>query len=708
MKYIGTISNCKLDKNQTPIANITPGWTETGEVLSDHERERLFPDRGRVFWFRAQPDCNDRLVLFEPVEQEIHKEGQDKYICKDGAELLLQAVDLKGYGDMARLGSLLQPGNGLHLVLRGNDQQVRVFIGCSDGWVGPVDLLANQGSYHLDPTQARLDRLNWYARQPGHLPLVQLGNGWPAVFLPHQAPIVAGQVDWRQDKDVFKAFLKLVQKSGLESGQVLSRNAIRDIAEEYFTSGLQTGEQALDRFRVDRVRTLLRAEAQFDRVIAEVQTELMHLPALVALRDQAAETGRQEGLAQATKDAESILADVHQQTEQVRGALVEQQHFLETARNEIQIEAGRRQEQVAQLEVAEKAFRQRMEDLMAEPARVLAEVALLKPFLQAPSAIATPAPHAIDANLPWPTCDLEYENLTDLWNAMEDVRLPIPLAKSFLAAFAAGLIPILYGPHSAEALARFARIAFGGRHFKTMVSPAMLEPTDLFGGLDPGRGAFLPHRSHTLDWMRGADSVNKPALLVLEGANRAPSESFLLPLMEVARTHGTLHLYHPGALVGSASPYNPKFTWPLSVFMAVCLVEGPTTLPLSSSLWTQSVLIDTRSFLPLPPIEDHGLSEVEDVYLHLDNPSCSDFKLVFEGNLPVSGDPLFPFLPTLEHYGQALFEMGFEKKGVWAHVATGLFLPASLSLGSPIPFEPRPGDRDLLAAAESAQRRVIL
>ena len=72
-------------------------------------------------------------------------------------------------------------------------------------------------------------------------------------------------------------------------------------------------------------------------------------------------------------------------------------------------------------------------------------------------------------------------------------------------------------------------------------------------------------------------------------------ESYLLPLLRAALRHsGKIALFHPLA-VETEEPYRAcaRIKWPENLLITATLVEGPTTLPVATDVWADSVLIQT-------------------------------------------------------------------------------------------------------------------
>ena len=168
---------------------------------------------------------------------------------------------------------------------------------------------------------------------------------------------------------------------------------------------------------------------------------------------------------------------------------------------------------------------------------------------------------------------------------------PAP-TKRIHAAIAAGLVPILVGPTALLALDAYSRVACGGRTTTVYVTPSLLESSELFGRVDSARGDFVCHAAGLIDVLRAAPGSRGAALVTLEGINRGPTESYLLPLLQMRARGGRIPLFHPDTPVSSSSRVEPVVVWPSNVWLAATAVDGPTSLPTSRDVLAHSVVIE--------------------------------------------------------------------------------------------------------------------
>jgi len=158
------------------------------------------------------------------------------------------------------------------------------------------------------------------------------------------------------------------------------------------------------------------------------------------------------------------------------------------------------------------------------------------------------------------------------------------------AAFASGFVPVVSGARALEALDAYAHVMCGGRQVLVEVTSAIADVQDLFGKLE--HGTFVPHPAGLLDIIRAAREHEGPYLVVLDGINRGPTESYLLPLLRLVRNHkASIPLFHPQAIDPSdAYQSEARLQWPTNLLLAATVIEGPTTLPVAPDVWKDSIL----------------------------------------------------------------------------------------------------------------------
>ena len=164
------------------------------------------------------------------------------------------------------------------------------------------------------------------------------------------------------------------------------------------------------------------------------------------------------------------------------------------------------------------------------------------------------------------------------------------------------------------------------------VCPTSLEPADFIGRLDPVRGTFGPEPFGLAEVLLTAHLVDHPILVVLEGVNRAPVESALLPFVDLFIEAGSrnLRLIHPG-VIDANDPFAclADVRWPRNVLLAAITVDGAATLPLGASWAPSCCVIDGIDQTARP--SDSGASETSWV----SNETWNDARLKLGKRVPV-------------------------------------------------------------------------
>jgi hypothetical protein len=98
---------------------------------------------------------------------------------------------------------------------------------------------------------------------------------------------------------------------------------------------------------------------------------------------------------------------------------------------------------------------------------------------------------------------------------------------------------------------------------------------------------FVPHPAGLIDVVRAARENEGPFLVVLDGAYRGPTDSYLRPLIRPVRNHAaSIPLFHPQA-IDASDPYRSeaRVQWAPNLLLAATAIEGPTTVPVAPDIW---------------------------------------------------------------------------------------------------------------------------
>ena len=368
---------------------------------------------------------------------------------------------------------------------------------------------------------------------------------------------------------------------------------------------------------IGSARTIsIAAEVELAEVSAQSMVEILLMHPIISselerLREQTKEAVKAEVVESIRAEVE-VLESAKHELEQVRSEIEEAQSQLETLRaqtgaetQQIEDVIDKQIEEVSEKSVSIKGVSEKpshTEEASEHTASILEGAAALLTLLrrdarlleQLANSQVVSGSHAVD----WPEAPKIITELSDLKRSLvkhsKAAGVPSKVGGRIHSAFCEGLMPVLAGPRALNALEAYARVVCGGRIFRVNVSPSFIEPVDIFGKLDLVRGRFLPHASRLGDVIETARQSAGFALVVIEGANRAPTESYLLPLLQCLSGKTSLKLFHPSAIsTTNGDRCLADIQWPPNVLLSATLVEGPTTLPVTRDLWSTAVLIET-------------------------------------------------------------------------------------------------------------------
>ena len=185
------------------------------------------------------------------------------------------------------------------------------------------------------------------------------------------------------------------------------------------------------------------------------------------------------------------------------------------------------------------------------------------------------------------------------------------LGNRLLSGFLSGLVPVVAGDRAYESIEIFARHVSGARLLWVPVSGSLYEPHDLFGVTDRS-GKFIPHPAGLLGAIHNAhESPDTLFIVVLDGFNRAPIDSYLLPLLQCKLDchvgGGTRFLPLHSSLVRDGE--NPgvisaRLFWPNNVLIALT-PSGDGSFATSREFWRYALLLDTKQG-PIFPSDDES------------------------------------------------------------------------------------------------------
>jgi hypothetical protein len=563
MRFLGVVHWTNRDKGGIPIAGVRPlvelQKTEWRSIDASEE----FPSQGQAFWWNAHAAMEGALIFFSTEPNPGQKDEFRVVEPKPAHEIL----DLRGVGSEREVLAALERG------IRGPDylSASRVMVWCgSDVLIGPVDLVcAATGTLKLNGVN--LARVPMYVCDSTQVRSVSLDRS-TRLLRGEDAPPTA-YVDWDNDTTVLRRALdaavrvaKLMGRTGQTKKQI--EDAARDLAEQ------GAGPDAkLDLYRVERALSLLKNTDAVVRSAGDLAKLLLEHPAVKLSLDAAA--------AKVREDVEqSARAAIEQELARERAALSETNEARKRAKLELdanerdllkikgQVTAARESAETAAKE-ADAAVEARVLVAIERPMDLLAEVGVLRPFFRSGGIVAANAKASpVPSKLNWSrTRGEDFKDKASfrrhLTGAARAQGVDPSLMLHVHAAVVARLMPMTLGPSAFAALVAYAQAACGGRLLIIHVSPSAVQPND-FDELPAGG---------LLAAATAAKDIDGLSVVILEGANRAPLEASVVPLLQLTEV-GLSSLAISGGLRLSAS-----------------LVAGATTVPVTPQIWSHAAAI---------------------------------------------------------------------------------------------------------------------
>ncbi|WP_424807729.1 hypothetical protein [Rhodococcus sp. 27YEA15] len=387
---------------------------------------------------------------------------------------------------------------------------------------------------------------------------------------------------------------------------------------------LREGDDIGDRqYKYDRMVRALKICRDSDEVrrhSAELSSLLLADPAVGKDLDRRKTEHLAGAFAEAKDEVQAKLKDEQGQLDRMREENLALAHDnawhvaeLDRLRSELKSTQASAYRQLAALE---NTVSDRVTDLVADASDLLAESVLLRALGVGASTQAPAIPAATSPLLAWspgwrttPVTEARPQDESFVSVGRES-GIDHTVLQRIHAAVVAELIPVLTGNGATAALSAYAAAVCGGRIAALPVAHDFLHPVDLLGvrAADP---RITRMHAGLLSGVSDAVREGGPALLVLEAFNRAPTESYLMPWLQVP-DRGIAVPVTAQQILGSE-----RIVPHQSLLVAATAVAGRTTAPVSPDLWGFAVAIDVpcrpfgtakASTGALPPVRDADTS----------------------------------------------------------------------------------------------------
>ncbi|MGW5108089.1 hypothetical protein [Nocardia sp. NPDC004123] len=357
---------------------------------------------------------------------------------------------------------------------------------------------------------------------------------------------------------------------------------------DWISDRSSTNGDSLDSQRVQRALQACEDADTARRLASRIANTLSGLPTVVALMDQAIEEAR----------ANAERAELNQIADRVAGGtkqLADLDKDLHAAQSELQqlndliAHAGREvisaQEIVnARNEELRRDVAIAVEELVTGTRERLASSIIAQALTRSGAQAASP-PSQTSINLrPIAKSPLAERSAVrkQLMTAAKATGMKATEARRLFAAISAGLLPITLGNGGPAALSAIAALMCSGRVLRIPVAHDFLHPADLQGLHSAKPGAFRIH--HGILEAANSEAAAGEVMVVLEGINQAPTESYLVPWLQ-SRWEDTAFT--------SLDPHP-------NLKVAGTIATGVTSARISPDLWGYAIAVDLPRLLTWP------------------------------------------------------------------------------------------------------------
>lgn len=589
------------------------------------QRERNFPNRGVVTWYEPPSElAKDSLWQFQVQESHTYKTDNSKhdqfYVSAAippvmAREVIDLRLDDKPFVlDDARR-EVVEEGIELQFV---PSQQIYLWI--DDGAItNPIHLIQYGNKWRASPEQVQKTFIRVFSIPQKKIVELRINDAKRSFLTPDaQTGAPTQQLDWSSDDVLLKRVLKWIQETDTEFSLSvdLTRKAVSRAAELVRGEQSETSEGALRKQQLQRALRLASDLEDIPDLRRALEEDLLNLPSVNQRIKEAIDEKRREvreeihhELSEDTSRADALRAE--------KTSLELEIVQLEHQRAEL---ASAHQRQVEEGTTAlEAALAEQISEVMNRPTQALANISIFRAALnlapstnssnsRAPrqSTVADASAGNYDPPMRFVGSEVQIKSISD----QQELRLALDesftgagleprTAVTLHAAFLSGMMPVLSGVATYEAVKSYASCVAGGRLLWIPVYATTLEPNDLLGGFNASSQSFAPHPNGLLDLLLHARNTDELSVVVLDGFNRAPVDSYLSTLLSLygdarlaERQRRTLPLVHPNS-ISSENFYAAaaQLTWMPNVLLAGIWSEGAATLPVPASFWDAAALI---------------------------------------------------------------------------------------------------------------------
>jgi len=602
--FIGIVEH-RHSRGSIPSATVVPLYRlapdgHTWHSITETERKRDFPNSGCVSWIYVPDVLSEGSVWRFRIESQPSYDAnpedsrRDRYKVAFRSERQLFAVlDIDHFGGEP-LGRERLCSHGVRLHCVG---PTRIFVRAEEKLWCLLPFVPKEGQQDLhviDPSALEKPlRFQAYISPDSTWTLPIPGEA-RTFFLPEfssEGTVVLR--DWSPDSIVLKRVMVRLRKwdRGFADTLTLSEKAIERVGAILEASPTSVNDLDMERARFRRAHAYLTSIRDAGDLALAARAAIEEGP-LATLIEQEKKQLLEAETQKARKQAEETIQVERDALDRVRQQIAD----LEKKRKEaVAALESMRQKQANFLDRLDEELDSNLTRILAKPEQVLADVAILKVIEKvvgsnAGSRKAEPPLRLVSQVIRPVKTQLitAYTDLVTFTNEFQRALLasdtPRNTWRAVFSSLLGGGVPLLAGARARNSFEAFARVATRGEIHWIQVEPTWNSLRDAMEG---GLGELLVNlgRNGSLQ------------LVVLEGVNRAPVESYLCPLLShyanVPESRASDDLMPVADDMNRNSAQLHPHAWPGNVLLGGTVIEGMTSLGLPASCLSGCTLVLT-------------------------------------------------------------------------------------------------------------------
>lgn len=588
MKILGIVNWTKTDRTGHLVGGVIPLYEVTKTKWREIDRADEFPHQGQAFWSNVRDAVEKTFVFFEPADNDGPK---DKFRVTE-PHVALEVIDLRHLGDLEKIRVALVNGLDGGKLIPG-----KVLLWCgSDVFVGPVKLIRTPTEL-IKLEDAPHHQVQVFSNKKIELKHIPDGKNERIIT----ASLILGApdsyVDWDDDHIVARRALSWIadrQKKKNEKAGVTKK--IIDEVAEYLSSTGNLNDSNLEQYRLRRLKEIFKNSSLVSQLIADINDAVRALPNVQNEIENIYSTAKKEAVIRAESELSSEASKLGL-AKAVRQSLESENKKVEKKVSEVRAEVEKKVSNI-ELEVSK-----RLKEVVEKPSKIIAEIPILRALLGVTDSGRVPTTSENNLESQNKVWQRGVKNITEavevrrvLTNAFKKRGLAPIGALKIHAAVNAGLIPFVVGPKSFLAIDTYCLVACAARKVNVFVTPSFIEASQLFGRFNTQQGEEKYQPNELLSEVFSANKNEGIALAVIEGLNRGPAESYLLPLLNTLDVEGNIGEVLQGPLKQILN--GKSIVWPKNLRIVATCVEGPTSLPISRDILARGVVIEIDECVP--------------------------------------------------------------------------------------------------------------